>query len=469
MAERLRPDPLAAALGLAAAAAALLAVVASTRVDPVLIAMASLVALGGALLVWRFGRLAPSMVLLAAVPLMPVVTLGFLASVGGQGAALRAALIVATLLVLLVIYRRGIPKPPPRLRPIVLGLLALSAIGGVVAVANVTDEQGLVDLLQRHVGQPLMYAGILLFLAAQLREPGPAKEWMLIALSVGVWMQAAIVVFELASGAAFDPVRGFTRAQGTIGANFVSAYAMMAFFVGMAERRYGLPWRWMPMIGTVTMLASVLLMVAVVARGGVIGLLVGFAYLIATDARIRRRAKVAVVVVVVALVGSLLTPAADLWSDRLSSTNVSQFDRPATWVSGVRIGIDNPYTGLGDEPEMLDAVLRNPRYRNTPFGFTQIVPHNSWIFAFAEGGAIAALALILLTVLAFMAVRRRPQKGGESRYYVAALIGITAIAVINNVFRHPELMLVVLFLLALLMTRPADRGAPRDGGPAARL
>ena len=468
MAERLRFDPLPAALFLAAAGATALAATATTRLDPRLVLATSVIALIAAVLVWRFGRLAPSLTLLAVVPLVPVVNIGFLTgALGGRGASLRAALIVLALVALVVVYRRGIPKPAPGLRPIVTALLALAAIGVAVALADVTDEQSFTSLLERHLGQPLVLAGMLVFLSAQLREGSAAKEWMLIAFSVGVWAQAGIIAFELASGAAFDAFRGFTRAQGTVGANFVSALGMMAFFIGMAERRFGSPERHMQAVGLLTMAASLLIIVGVVARGGVIGLLLGFAYLIATDKRLRRRARIAVVVVVLALVGSLFTPAADLWSDRLSSANVSQFDRPATWISGVRMGMDNPLWGLGDEPEILKALDTVREYRVTPLGETQVLPHNSWVLAFAEGGAFSAAILIVMTALAVIAVRRRPVRSPESHLYIAALIGIAGIAMINNVFRHPELMMVVLLLLALVTMPPVGSRAESDPGEGA--
>lgn len=468
MAERVgirRHDPLAIGLGFAAAAAAALAG-AATRTEPWLIFAVSLAGLVAAFLAWRFGRAAPSLVLLAVVPLVPVGTIGFLAmAAGGLGSALRSALMVGSILALVIVYRRGIPKPAVSLRPLVAGLLALAALGAVVAVADITEQQGLTSLFERHAGQPLIYAGILVFLSAQLRERPAAREWMLIAFSLGVWAQAGIVASEFASGAAFDAVRGFTRAQGTVGANFVSALAMMAFFIGMAERRHGSPERHMQLVGGLTMVASVVIIVGVVARGGVFGLLLGFAYLIATDARVRRRASVAAALVAVAVVGSLFTPAADLWSGRLSADSARQFDRPATWISGVRIGLDNPLTGLGGEPELVEAIDRIPEYRSTPLGPTSVLPHNSWILAFAEGGTVSALGLIVITLLAIGAVRRRDDRSGESRFYIAALIGISGIAMINNVFRHPELMLVVLFLLALV-TAPAGGESRRPGETA---
>ena len=297
---------------------------------------------------------------------------------------------------------------------------------------------------------------------------------MLIAFSIAVVLQALVVGFELVSGSAYDAYRGFTRAQGTVGANFVSAFAMMALFVGLAERSRQPRTRRMRRVGTMTVLASVFILVGVVSRGGVIGVVLGGAYVILSDPRLRGRAPRIALLAALALAASLLTPIGDLWSERLTASSVQNFDRPATWVSGVRIGVDNVGSGIA-ELEVFEAI-EQPRYRDTPFGSTSVIPHNSWILVFAEGGILSLVLVVLLTVLIVRAVGRRRDRSREERLYIAGLIGIGAIAVINNVFRHPELMIPALMLLCLVVDRrpvggpepPLAASPPPAGGPAAR-
>ena len=415
---------------------------------------------------WPFDRGIPMLVILAAVPLFPVTTIGpALDALGGRGSELRASLIVAMLVMLVIAYRGAIPKPPRDLRPVVAGLIGLAALGAVSAVANAGPIEGVGSLLAQLAGQPLAFAGILVFLCAYLRTGGRARERVLIAFSIGVLAEAGFVAGELLSGGAYDALRGFTRAQGTVGANFVSAFAMIAFFVGFAERSLARESRsrLLGNVGAWTVLASLVILVGAVARGGVLGVLIGAVYLLFADPRIRRRAPLIGAVVAVAMAASLLTPVGDLWAERLQAPSVESFDRPATWVSGVRIGLDNPLTGLG-EAEIVRALDDVRDYRQTPLGSTNVLPHNSWVLAFAEGG-IAALALLLvLTGLAAYAVRSRGGRSPEERYYVAALIGIVAVSLINNVFRHPELMVPVLMLISLIVNRPRA-----DPEPASRV
>ena len=451
-----RESPLVLGAGILLALAAGLA---APRVDPVPALAALALVACAALVIWRFGRLTPSMVLVGVVPLIPAIGVGLSAELlGTRGASVRAALIVASLGALLLIYRGGIPKPAPGLRPVVVGLLALAAAGLFASVANISPTQSLTSLVEHHSGQPLIYAGILVFFAAQVSRSESNKEWLLIAFSIGVWAQAIYVGFEIFSGAAADVSRGFTRGQGTTGSNFVSAYGMMAFFVGLAECRFGSRGRHMRAVGLLTMASSLAVLAGVVARGGILGLLLGFAYLIYTDARTRRRGKVIVATAAAILVGSLFTPVGELWEGRLTTLDTQRFDRPATWVSGIRIGLDNPVSGLGNEPELIKAVQTVPEYAETPFGNTYVIPHNSWILVFSEGGVLSLAVMLALTVVTIGAIHRRRWRSTESRYYVAALLGLAAVAMINNVFRHPELMVIALLLLALVTRPPPTPG-----------
>ena len=83
----------------------------------------------------------------------------------------------------------------------------------------------------------------------------------------------------------------------------------------------------------------------------------------------------------------------DLWSERPRRHSVQNFDRPGTWISGVRIGLDHPFTGLGEE-EIVRALGDVREYRQTPLGDTSVLPHNSWILPLAEGGFIALFVVL---------------------------------------------------------------------------
>lgn len=446
----------------AAAAAAVGYLVGADQI-PVWWVIAGLATAVVVVVLWPFDRGIPLLVIIAALPLFPVTTIGpYENALGGHGSELRAGLIVVMLLALLVAWRGRIPKPPPTVRPIVIGLLLLAGLGVIDAWANASTTQGFGSLLEQLLGQPLVFAGLLVFLCAWLSTGGRrARDSVLAAFSVGLVLEAGLIAAELISGGAVDELRGFTRAQGTVGANFVSAFAMMGFFIGLAERQRGsargssrLIW-----MGWATAVAAAFILVTAVARGGLIGLVLGALYLLLADPRLRRQAPLILSAAAVLFVLSLPTPVGGLWKDRLTADTVEQFDRPATWISGARIGLDHPLTGLG-ELEIVRALGDVREYRQTPLGETGVLPHNSWILVFAEGGFAALLLLGAITVLIVRAVRPPPAgRSSEERYYVAALIGIAAVSMINNVFRHPELMGVVLLLVSLISIRESRLGS----------
>ena len=430
-------------------------------------ALAGLAGAAVLVLLWPYHRGYPLLLLIATVPLFPVTTIGpLLGALGGHGSQLRSLMIGTMLVAAFVAWRGKVPKPPPMLRPIVIGFAILAALGLLDAYANASALQSFGSLAEQLVGQPAAYATLLVLLCGYLvRDGAKARDLVLVAVSAGIAGEALAIAAELLSGGAYDALRGFTRAQGTTGANFVSAFAMMGLFVGLAERTRGQAGRgrllWW--IGNLTVLAAGFVLVAAVARGGVLGAALGVGYLMLADPPLRRRAPVIVGTAAALLLLSIPTPVGDLWTGRLTSQSVQEFDRPATWVSGARIGLDHPWTGLG-ELEIVDALADVPEYRLTPFGETYVLPHNSWILNFAEGGFPALLVLTGMTILLLFALRAPP--GGrtrEERMYVAALIGIFAVAMINNVFRHPELMVPVLVLVSLISVRE-----PRLASPPAR-
>lgn len=425
----------------------------------------------------------PVLAILAFIILFPVVTIGpFTDALGGRGDLLRAGFLVGMLGLAALAWGPGIPRPAARLRPVVAGLLVLAGFGAVSALANATSAQTSFSLAAQLVGQPLVMAGLLIYLSAFLRSGGRATDYLLAAFALGVVAEAAVVVTELASGAAYDELREFTRAQGTVGANFLGAYAMMALFIGLAgiERGGGLRSRrpdrrpesagaprlsgprMTRAVGAVTIGAAAVIIVGAVARSALIGVVIGGIYMLVAEPRFRRRALPIVAAALALALGSLLTPAGDLWTSRLSADSVQSFDRPATWLSGIRIALDDPLTGVG-EREIIRDIDDVRRYRQTPLGDTGVLPHNSWILTFAEGGIAALVVLVALTALLVGAIR--PPPGGrstEERFYVAALLGIAAIALVNNVFRHPELMVPVLMMVSILAAR-GERGRCEHG------
>ena len=174
MAERLagiREEPPGAALALLLAVAALLLGAASAaEAIPWAVRAAVVVVPLAAFALWPLGRGAFLLALIAIVPLFPVSTIGpAMNAFGGNGDLLRTAFIALATGGLLLAHLGRIPKPPARLRPLTFGLLLLAGLGAFAAVANASPSQSMASLFGQLVGQPALFAVLLILMASYLR------------------------------------------------------------------------------------------------------------------------------------------------------------------------------------------------------------------------------------------------------------------------------------------------------------
>jgi O-antigen ligase len=403
-----------------------------------------------------FGELAVLGLLLFAVPCIPVV-----GPHGDLGAQLRMVLLGVLTGGAALLYlqsRIGEAKPasiPLPVHRVALALYWMAAVGAGVAVGSAGDVSEFGRILLKTSGQPLLYAVLLLTLVSALSTSPRAKRVFLFGWALSVIVQAGVVAFQLASGGAYDPLRQLTRAKGTIGADFLGAFSVMGLFGALYFRATARD-RSERLIATVAAMAAAGALIASVSRGPLIGLGVSLLYLVFEAAPVRSgRRAAATIMAVIALVGGALYIGRGLWTDRLNyldKQNTGSFDRPATWVSGLLIAQDHPLTGVGPDGVVV-AVRDNPRYSQNQFGSTGVNPHNSWIFGLAEGGFLYGGALVLVTVLLFVAVLRRPRRQGD-HFLIAALISGGAVFFANNLFTHPEIVLYVLLSAAILLSTP---------------
>jgi hypothetical protein len=436
-----------------------LGILVSTAPNPELIVVIGAIALVGGTLLVRLGSQGALMMVLFATIIIPVTSEQQIFAQGAiaeHGSTLRAVLLVALTLFAVCAIPAGARERNPGSTTISL-LLALAAVGVGVATVNAEGSGDFASLLSQAAGQPLLYAGLLFAFVRILREGEGARGRLLAAWSAGAILEAALIVGQLATSAAFDPLRGITRASGTAGADFVGAFGALTVFAMLELRRTGrTPTE--RLLGTAGIVAGIVAMIGSVSRGPTVAFVIGLCLLVLSTAagrtdprRARRLVAVGGVVFVFVLALFLLQGP---WTARLSSSAGSGFDRPQTWVSAVRIAEDNPVTGVGST-RLASVVNDNPRYYETPYGITKVNPHNAWLYALASSGAIYALILLAATIAFIRAVWRC--RGDPSGHIARCALAAAALMFgINNLFTHPEVMVYLLCLGALAMT-PGDR------------
>jgi hypothetical protein len=419
-----------------------------------------------------YGPTGIACLLVAIVPLIPVVhpsTLGPVNIYGVDASNVRIAAVAGLALLGIAALTAGSAKDRENgQRKTVGALLALSLVGVAVAAYNGGDFSGgrdgfsLWQLLPQAAGQPFIYAALLLLFVGVLNDDPSAKRKLFIAWAVAVLVEAVIVTGQFATGNAYDALRGITRGEGTMGANFLGAFALFGLFGAMHLREIATS-QFSRRLATTSVVAAGAMMIASVSRGALVGFgLALVALLTMRDKQARIGKRLVVVLVLAVVVGGSLNFMSALWSERLATPTTREFDRPASWISGIRITKDNPLAGVGPL-NVASAVNSIDRYSDTPYGVTGSNPHNTWIFAFAAGGLLYGGLLLIATSLFVCALWGRPKQRGDE-YLKAGLLGVGFVFIVNNLFTHPEIMIFVLFVGALIVVGPKAQVRSQEAG-----
>lgn len=412
--------------------------------QPELLVVATIVGCGVFWAAARWGALGILVILVAVTPLLPVVSgvYGQPRSYGGvDGSTLRIVGIGVLSIIALMLEKRD-EAAGPRPFVVVRGLLlVLAAVGVVSALFTATGSADFLKLTAQAAGQPLFYAiALTLFIRETRGNPG-ARRQLLRAWCVAIVAEAAICVGQVATGAAYDPVRGITRAQGTIGADALGAFAMLGVFGALALRACA-DGRRDRMLATSATAAGLATLVLSLARGPAIAFAVALA-VTALPGRAKLSAKrLSTFFFVVVLAAVALYASKGLWLARLNAPSTAQFDRPATWVAGLRLVHDHPLVGVGST-HVVAVVGSSPKYSQTQFGQNHELPHDAWLYATAANGALYGIVLLIASVL-FAVELARCKGPPDVRYLKAGLLGLALVFFTNNLFNHPEVMLVVL-------------------------
>jgi putative peptidoglycan lipid II flippase len=416
----------------------------------------------------RYGPVVFGWILIGVVPLVPVVEGNGVFTIGSvDPSVLRIGMVVLAVVAgLSSLQGRSVRKTrgDKNVRLLNRGFLVFAAVGLLVSIGGATDMSSFLTMLSNATGQPAIYALVLLFFVTAMRVIPATRVQFLRALALAIILETGVVVYQYRTGLAFDMVRGYSRAQGTMGSDFLGAFALVAFF-GCAALRIEAKGRKARIFANVGAGCAITSLVVSLSRGPIIGFILGVLVFAASRQQSpggRRRSVVTGAAIVLVMAGGLYA-SRTLWAQRLTAQSTGAFDRPATWISGLRIGEDHPFLGVG--PGNVAAEIgNNLRYSQTQYGTVGVNPHNAWIYAFAEGGLFYALALVWLTILLIYVLRRHPHREGHaSQLLTSGLAGVFPIFFINNLFTHPEVFIPTLLLYAVVL---AGRGGTIGGSTA---
>jgi O-antigen ligase len=399
-----------------------------------------------------YGRMIFPIALIVLIPLIPVAGNPPLSGASTLRLGVMALLLSGGFLIHI---QSGERLHSVQIRALATALLILAAVGILIAVADGTSTQDTLKTLSLAAGQPIAYAGFLGLFSLTLQSTDSNRNRLLIAWAVVMIAESLYVAGEFASGSAFDALRGYARGQGTTGADFLGAFSAISFFGAMALKAAATSRR-IHLLAWAAMLTATGSLLASTSRGSLIGLGVGLVYVLVRS-RSRSlsdsRRPIALVTVLAVILGGGLYATQGLWLNRLASHGTSTASgRSATWASGLLIARDHPFTGVGPD-NLVTVIQNNSSYNSTVYGKTTSTPSNMWIFALAAGGLLYGLTVIWVT-LRFLMIVRLASSGRPSRealYLEAALIVTLPLLAINNIFTHPETMVLVMLAIALLV------------------
>lgn len=441
----------------------LLVGLATVKVDqPLALCALAIILVGVLAAVAKWGAFGISLLLLTVTPLIPVVSGVYQqprSYDGIDGSTLRTVGIAVLSLVALALAherandREGRQVTGAPFYTVQLLLIALGLVGVASAVFTATGPSDFVKMLAQSAGQPLFYAIALMMFSDALRRSPEARGQLLSAWCLGSIGEAAIVAGQVATGAAYDPERGFLRAQGTIGADALGAFAMFAVFGALAlyadastDRQ-----RW---LARLTVVASLGTLFVSLSRGPLIAFGVALLLLVLpkrgelTQKRIANLAGLALL----AAVGLYATKG--LWLARLDAPTTGGFDRPATWITGLRLIANHPLVGVGST-HLLALINSSTEYTLTPYGANGQLPHDSWLYLTAANGIFYGVLLVIISVVFARAVFVGRNQLPGTQYLTAGLLGLLLVFFTNNLFNHPEIMLYVLLAAVLVTARPS--------------
>ena len=446
---QLRQAPTIAAIGILCVA---LGAAVTRLAAPVLLLGAVTILLVVLWAIARWGVLGILLILVTLTPWLPVVSgvYGQPRSYAGvDGSTLRTVgIAILSITALLIAGRRvnGRPQPFKTSRAL---LIVLAGLGVASALFTAEGGSDFVRLTAQAAGQPLFYAIVLTLFVSEARRSPDVKRLLLRAWCISLIGEAFICAVQVADGAAYDPVRNITRAQGTLGADALGALAMIGVFGALALRACS-DRRGDRLLSTGGVLAGLVMLVLALARGPAIAF--GVALLItALPARGQINARrVSTLLLVAVLAAVALYASKGLWLARLDAPTTAGFDRPATWVAGLRIVRNHPLVGVGST-HAVQVITSSSAYSQTQFGQNGDLPHNAWLYAAAANGATYGIILVVLTI-SFVLELARSKTLPETRYLKAGLVGLALVFFENNLFNHPEIMLVVLLAASIVAT-----------------
>jgi O-antigen ligase len=151
------------------------------------------------------------------------------------------------------------------------------------------------------------------------------------------------------------------------------------------------------------------------------------------------------------LMNPLLAYRLDIIGNRL-------YGRLANYSAGLHLAFDHLWFGLGSQDRMLEAITAS--YSYTPFGETNSVPHNAFLYTWVEKGIFALILFFILIINSLKLLLRQHFLSHQHLLLQGILVGVAGFLVqnmSNNLLLHARIGFIFFAFLVIAMKLPLCR------------
>jgi hypothetical protein len=123
-----------------------------------------------------------------------------------------------------------------RVLMVCLALIGLVPLGILAAADTAQGGSDFLKAASQSAGQPFSYAALLGLFTLVLRTDWESERVLFAAWGIALGVQAAVCLGQFISGSAFIARLGYSRANGTMGSDFLGAFAMLSVFAALHVR-----------------------------------------------------------------------------------------------------------------------------------------------------------------------------------------------------------------------------------------
>ncbi len=324
-----------------------------------------------------------------------------------------------------------------------MGLAVYGAVKLVTSVLALDPGKGIYELVQ-------YWPYLILAVVPLTQEYGPSRERLLRVLAVSCMVVSIYAIwqhfmgYEYWHGRQLSGIEGRYRVAGLFShPQTWAGFTLVAtlFFGSLAttarsDRR----------MFAVTSLICLVANFTSNTRGALIGLIAGVILMALGNVRMRR---VSLAMLGLMIVGVALSPGIQYRFNRIPTLELDPDQtnsRLYIWTTSISMGASRPLIGVGPG-NFRDSYVR---FCRIPPKFTLGHAHNEWIHEWATSGLLGVLSFSALLALMSRALWKRHRLGSTHAWpALVAWVGLAAASLVQCHFRDEEVLMLILFVVAL--------------------